>query len=154
MEAKPHFRAASRNSRRRLHLPALCCRHAWRTRSDQWLSTWSWYTIQIAGGDVAILPSGNRRHLLLAGNDSSLSKGSRTGDDVQRRPPVENVPGQAEQHSEVGRKLFGFSPDSCSPSIRNRVRNQHGILFGFTLELRSPRPGFRSHRQWSSEIPK
>src|ERR1051325_10719002 len=81
--------------------------------------------------------------VLLAGNDSSLSEGSRTGGDVQRRPPVENVPGQAEQHSGAVRKLFGFGPESCSPSARNSVRNQRGILFGFTPESRSPCPGFR-----------
>ena len=34
--------------------------------------------------------------------------------------PVENIPGQAEQRSGVGRKVFGFSPESCSgcPGIR------------------------------------
>jgi hypothetical protein len=35
---------------------------------------------------------------------------------------VENIPGQAEQHSGVGQKVFGFSPESCSASPRNAVR--------------------------------
>ena len=73
--------------------------------------------------------------------------GSRTGGDVQRRSFVENVPGQAEQHSGAARKPFGFGPDSCSPSARNSVRNQRGILFGFTPESRSPCPGFRNSAQ-------
>jgi hypothetical protein len=42
---------------------------------------------------------------------------------------VENIPGQAEQHSGVGQKVFGFSPESCSASPRNAVRLQPGILF-------------------------
>jgi hypothetical protein len=83
--------------------------------------------------------------VLLAGNDSSHWEGSRTGGDVQRRPPVENIPGQAEQRSAAARKLFGFGPESCSPSARNPVRDQRGILFGFTPESRSPCPGFRIH---------
>ncbi len=87
-----------------------------------------------------------RMDILLAGNDSSHWEGSRTGDDVQRHPPVENVPGQAEQHSGAARKLFGFGPEPCSPSARNSVRNQLGILFGFTPESRSPCPGFRIWR--------
>jgi hypothetical protein len=45
---------------------------------------------------------------------------------------------QAEQHSGVGQKVFGFSPESmfafspecCSESARNPVRLQPGMLFG------------------------
>src|SRR6185437_8230720 len=85
-----------------------------------------------------------RMDVLLAGNDSSHWEGSRTGGDVQRRSPVENVPGQAEQRSGAARIVFAFSPDSCSPSARNPVRDQRGILFGFTPESRSPCPGFRT----------
>jgi hypothetical protein len=45
---------------------------------------------------------------------------------------------QAEQHSGVSQKVFGFSPkslfafipESCSESARNRVRLHPGTLFG------------------------
>ena len=37
--------------------------------------------------------------------------------------------------------MFGFRPESCSPSARNRVRNHPGTLFDFTPEPRSPSPG-------------
>jgi tetratricopeptide (TPR) repeat protein len=51
--------------------------------------------------------------------------------------PVEIVPGHRESHSGVGRKLFAFppesvfvfSPESCSPSPRNRFRVHPGIPF-------------------------
>jgi hypothetical protein len=57
---------------------------------------------------------------------------------------VEIIPGQVEHHSGVSRKLFGFRPESCSPSSRNCVRHQSGTLFGFVPESRSPCPGIRS----------
>jgi hypothetical protein len=37
---------------------------------------------------------------------------------------VEIIPAQAEHHSGIHRKLFGFGPERCSPSARNRVRNR------------------------------
>jgi hypothetical protein len=40
--------------------------------------------------------------------------------------------------------VFGFRPESCSPSARNCVRDQPGTLFGFTPESRSPSPGIRT----------
>ena len=48
------------------------------------------------------------------------------------------IPGQAEQHSGVGQRVFGFSPESvfafipecCSGSARNPVRLHPGMLFG------------------------
>jgi len=65
---------------------------------------------------------------------------------------VENIPGQSEQRSGVGRKVFGFSPEFvfgfapewCSASPRNAVRLQPGMLFGFGPELCSGCPGIRS----------
>ena len=71
--------------------------------------------------------------------DSPYGKGLLPGVDVQRRLPVENVPGQAEQHSGVSQKVFGFSPESvfafspecCSESARNPVRLHPGMLFAF-----------------------
>ena len=43
--------------------------------------------------------------------------------------------------------MFGFRPESCSPSSRNRVRDQPGTLFGFIPESRSPSPGIPTD-QW------
>ena len=51
---------------------------------------------------------------------------------------------QAEQHSGVSQKVFGFSPESMFAFARNAVRNQPGILFGFTPECCSPCPGIRT----------
>jgi len=59
---------------------------------------------------------------------------------------VEIIPDQAEHHSGEGRKVFGFRPESCSPSARNRVRDHPGTLFGFTPESRSPSSGIRIDR--------
>ena len=58
-----------------------------------------------------------------------------------------NHSGEAEHHSGIGLKLFGFIPESCSPSSRNRVRDQPGTLFGFTPESRSPSPGIPKQTQ-------
>jgi hypothetical protein len=66
--------------------------------------------------------------------------------------PVENIPGQAEQRSGVGQKVFGFSPEFvfgftpewCSESSRNAVRLQPGIVFAFSPESCSGCPGIRS----------
>jgi hypothetical protein len=68
-------------------------------------------------------------------------EGSLTGADVQRRYLWKSFRDQAEHHSAAGRKVFGFRPESCSPSARNRVRNHPGTLFDFTPEPRSPSPG-------------
>jgi hypothetical protein len=62
--------------------------------------------------------------------DSPYWKGPLPGVDVQRRLPVETFRAQAEQHSGVSQKVFGFSPESvfalrpecCSASPRNAVR--------------------------------
>ncbi|MGA8528322.1 MAG: hypothetical protein WB622_01320, partial [Acidobacteriaceae bacterium] len=74
---------------------------------------------------------------LLAGNRFSLLAGSTT-----RRCPAPlfcgKIPGQAEQHSGIGQKVFGFSPEfvfgfspeRCSASARNPVRLQPGMVFG------------------------
>jgi hypothetical protein len=78
--------------------------------------------------------------------DSPYWKGPLPGVDVQRRLPVENIPGQTEQHSGVDRKVFGFVPESvfgfspewCSESARNPVRLHPGTLFGLP---RNPHPG-------------
>ena len=61
-------------------------------------------------------------------------------------------PAQAERHSRIGLRLFGFIPESCSGSPRNAVRNHPGIAFTFVripqyvgrvaqkiVELRSPK---------------
>jgi hypothetical protein len=65
---------------------------------------------------------------------------------------VENIPGQAEQRSGVGQKVFGFSPEFvfafspewCSESSRNAVRLQPGMVFAFNPESCSGCPGIRS----------
>ena len=56
--------------------------------------------------------------------------------------PVENIPLQAERDSGEEQKLFAFSPERCSLSDRNTVRNHDGIVFGFRPESRSPSTGF------------
>ena len=48
--------------------------------------------------------------------------------------------------------MFGFRPESCSPSSRNRVRDQPGTLFGFTPECCSPSPGIRIHLSVHREL--
>jgi len=60
--------------------------------------------------------------------------------------PVENIPLQAERDSGEEQKLFAFSPERCSLSDRNTVRNHDGIVFGFRPESRSPSTGFPSLR--------
>src|ERR1035437_2966348 len=69
--------------------------------------------------------------------DSPYWKGPLPGVDVQRPLPVETFRAQAEQHSGVSQKVFGFSPESvfalrpecCSESARNPVRLHPGRLF-------------------------
>jgi hypothetical protein len=56
--------------------------------------------------------------------------------------PVENIPLQAERYSGGGQEVFSFSPERCSPSDRNAVRDHNGMVFGFTPESRSPSTGF------------
>jgi hypothetical protein len=59
------------------------------------------------------------------------------GYDVQRRRARQKHSGQRESHSGLGRKpfafpsesLFAFSPESRSPSPRNRFHVLPGILF-------------------------
>ncbi len=58
---------------------------------------------------------------------------------------MEIIPGQVEHDSGIARKVFGFLPESCSPSARNRVRHQPGTLFDFIPETRSPSSGIRSN---------
>ena len=63
----------------------------------------------------------------------------RAGGNVQRRYLLCFIPVQAEQRSGPRRKVFdfapefvfAFSPESCSTSPRNAVRNRPGTLFGF-----------------------
>jgi hypothetical protein len=81
--------------------------------------------------------------ILLAGNGPSLWRVAYRRD-VQRHYLWKSFRDQAEHYSGAGRKVFGFRPESCSPSARNRVRDQPGTLFGFTPESRSPSPGIRS----------
>ena len=81
--------------------------------------------------------------ILLAGNGPSLWRVAYRRD-VQRHYLWKSFRDQAEHHSGAGRKVFGFRPESCSPSARNRVRDQPGTLFGFTPESRSPSAGIRS----------
>jgi hypothetical protein len=50
--------------------------------------------------------------------------------------------GEVEHYSGPAEKVFSFSPELCSPSSRNGVQNQPGILFSFVGEWRSPSPGF------------
>jgi hypothetical protein len=80
--------------------------------------------------------------ILLAGNGPSLWRVAHRRD-VQRHYLWKSFRDQAEHYSGAGRKVFGFRPESCSPSARNRVRDQPGTLFGFTPESRSPSPGIR-----------
>src|ERR1035437_3591837 len=71
--------------------------------------------------------------------DSPYWKGPLPGVDVQRRLPVETFLAQAEQHSGVSQKVFGFSPESvfalrpecCSESARNPVRLAREYAPGF-----------------------
>src|SRR5258708_21119820 len=64
--------------------------------------------------------------------------------------PVEIIPGHRESHSEIGRKLFAFppeslfvfSPESCSPSPRNAFSRSPGILFALP---RNPHRGACHH---------
>jgi hypothetical protein len=70
--------------------------------------------------------------------DSPYWQGLLPGVDVQRRYFVGKIPGQAEQHSGIGQKVFGFtpefvfafSPERCSASARNPVRLHPGMVFG------------------------
>lgn len=41
-------------------------------------------------------------------------------------------------------KVFAIPPERCSPSDRNAARNHNGMVFGFTPESRSPSTGFRT----------
>ena len=50
--------------------------------------------------------------------------------------------GDGERDSGLARKVFGIAPERRSPSARNRVRDQPGIVFGFIPESRSASPGF------------
>ena len=43
--------------------------------------------------------------------------------------------------------MFRFSPEPCSPSSRNGVQNQPGILFSFIAESCSASPGFPNEKQ-------
>jgi hypothetical protein len=61
------------------------------------------------------------------------------------RPPVENIPLQAERHSGERQKLFTFPPEWRSPSDRNAVRIHNGMVFSFRPESRSPSTGFPTH---------
>jgi hypothetical protein len=47
-----------------------------------------------------------------------------------------------ERDSGPKRKVFAIAPERRSPSSRNGVRNQPGIVFGFNPESRSASPGF------------
>jgi hypothetical protein len=63
---------------------------------------------------------------------------------------VENIPLQAERDSGEEQKLFAFSPEQCSLSDRNTVRNHNGMVFGFKPESRSPSTGFPSRTSGAS----
>jgi hypothetical protein len=41
--------------------------------------------------------------------------------------------------------LFGFTTEWCSPSERNAVRIHNGMVFAFRTESRSPSTGFPNH---------
>jgi hypothetical protein len=58
--------------------------------------------------------------------------------------PVENIPLKAERGSGGGQKVFAFPPKRRSPSDRNAVRDHNGMVFGFTPESHSPSTGFRT----------
>jgi hypothetical protein len=70
--------------------------------------------------------------------------------------PVEKHPGHRESHSGLKRKpfafpsesLFTFSPESRSPSPRNRFHVHPGILFTFA---RNPQEADRTYREHKSE---
>ena len=49
---------------------------------------------------------------------------------------------EVEHRSGASEKVFSFSPEPCSPSSRNDVQNQPGILFSFVAEWSSASPGF------------
>jgi hypothetical protein len=51
-----------------------------------------------------------------------------------RQSPVENIPGQGDQHSGTGRKLIGISPEQRSPSARNPDRHPPGIVIAIPPE--------------------
>src|SRR5664279_4402843 len=68
--------------------------------------------------------------------DSPYWKGPLPDVDVQRRLPVENVPG-------ASRTAFRGQPKSVRLQPGIRVRLAPGILFGFTPECCSPCPGIR-----------
>ncbi len=82
--------------------------------------------------------------------------------DVQRRSPVENIPGIANVIPGVGRKpfafppesLFAFSPESRSSSPRKSFRVHPGIAFAFAPEsaslLAAAWTGETSARRWTS----
>ena len=82
--------------------------------------------------------------VLLAGNLILPMEGHSAGDDVQRRLPVENVPGKSNTIPGAAEKVFSFGSERRSPSSRNGVQNQPGILFGFIAESCSASPGFPS----------
>ena len=72
--------------------------------------------------------------------------GSLCRDNVQRRPPVEIVPGHRECHSGIARNPFAFppespftfSPESRSPSARNDVHVHPGTAFTFARNPQHP----------------
>src|ERR1035437_2530538 len=90
--------------------------------------------------------------------DSPYWKGPLPGVDVQRPLPVETFRAQAEQHSGVSQKVFGFSPESvfalrpecCSESARNPVRLHPGMLFALPRNTQNT-SGLRSSRRITPE---
>lgn len=66
------------------------------------------------------------------------------GHHVQRRLACGKRSGEVEHHSRAAEKVFSFGPERRSPSSRNGVQNQPGILFGFIAESCSASPGFPS----------
>jgi hypothetical protein len=82
--------------------------------------------------------------LLVGKSDSPCLKQDQiTVFSVQRRSAAcGKHSGDGERDSGLARKVFGIAPERRSPSARNRVRDQPGIVFGFIPESRSASPGF------------
>jgi hypothetical protein len=76
--------------------------------------------------------------VLLAGNVILPTRGHFAGYDVQRRLPVENIPGKSNTIPGSLKSVqlqpgivFTFIPEWCSESARNAVQLHRGTMFSF-----------------------
>jgi hypothetical protein len=94
----------------------------------------------------------------LTGVPARRSNGNAAGKKELSVPCV-RIPGQGEQRSGLKPNRIPGSAEKCSASARNSrsasarngVRNQPGILFGFSQERCSPCPGIRIHGNYLSQ---